>query len=438
MRIQVLNKLQAKTVLVSRDFIETFRHAPKKILLNIGLWRKEVNIEVSEDLSADIIGVSPQLFSNFTIPENLTFEVRIKDRNLIIGPLIAFMPVSRTESLTPERLHKYKDYLIHYEDIKGLVFICGTDGMDLNTKTIKGFYYDPNEEDGLWKEGVFPYPGAFYRKTGYSKRIHEELVSVLGDSVFNTYFFNKWELWEWLSPYPQARQYLPHTTKLVSIDSLDNMLERYKEVYLKKIDSHKAKGILKVSRSEKGYHFIYRLKGEEVISDRKQAAVFLKEINSEHDYLIQQALPIKKHENRPFDFRVILQKNGQKKWGCSGIIARFGKKESIATNFLLDGYALSGYEALQKVFKLNKRDAFLIEQEIIKACRDCSELLNRVGGHYGDLGIDVIVDENLKIWILEINKLHDHKFPLYALEDKQMYYKVVSTPLFYAKALTGF
>ncbi|UTW69328.1 hypothetical protein KHA80_21040 [Anaerobacillus sp. HL2] len=46
-----------------------------------------------------------------------------------------------------------------------------------------------------------------------------------------------------------------------------------------------------------------------------------------------------------------------------------------------------------------------------------------VAGNYGDLGVDVIVDINQKVWILEVNKLHDHKYPLYALEDEQMYLK---------------
>lgn len=38
----------------------------------------------------------------------------------------------------------------------------------------------------------------------------------------------------------------------------------------------------------------------------------------------------------------------------------------------------------------------------------------------------------------EINKLHNHKYPLYALKDNQMYLKVVTAPFHYARSLAEF
>ncbi|MCD8503412.1 MAG: YheC/YheD family protein [Bacillaceae bacterium] len=99
---------------------------------------------------------------------------------------------------------------------------------------------------------------------------------------------------------------------------------------------------------------------------------------------------------------------------------------------------MPGVEAIKKVFDLQERDAFKKEQEMIQACTVICEQLSNCCGNYGDVGVDVILDENQKVWVLEVNKLHDHKFPLYALEDEQMYYKVITTPFEYASYLAGF
>jgi hypothetical protein len=66
---------------------------------------------------------------------------------------------------------------------------------------------------------------------------------------------------------------------------------------------------------------------------------------------------------------------------------------------------------LKAVFNYNEREAFAKEQEMIQACIQVCETLDRCGGNYGDLGIDVIVDIDQHLWILEANKLQDHKYP---------------------------
>ena len=60
-----------------------------------------------------------------------------------------------------------------------------------------------------------------------------------------------------------------------------------------------------------------------------------------------------------FDLRVILQKDKSMEWSCTGIIARFGKGGSIATKISSGGFAVTGYEALKKVFRMSEKEAFL-------------------------------------------------------------------------------
>lgn len=96
------------------------------------------------------------------------------------------------------------------------------------------------------------------------------------------------------------------------------------------------------------------------------------------------------------------------------------------------------HEVLQKVYGLSSSEVSEKEKEIIKICKEACLLIEQAYGNYGDLGIDVVIDQKLKVWVLEINKLHQHTLAEYLAKDLDMYNRVVTKPLEYAKALAGF
>ena len=403
-----------------------------RIILNIGPFKKEVNIKIDNDLKDDVIGLSKDLKDWYYLPEDLIYEVIIKNRNIYIGPIIGILASTSKRNLNDDMLNKLEKYYLDYDNILGLIYVCSSGCINKTNKTIEGYYFNKNK----WIKGIFPYPGALFRRTGISKYLYDDLVLTIGNNLFNSYFFDKWELWDYLSKDKNMRKYLPETKKLISFNDIEEMINKHRYVYLKLINSCKARGIIKVEKINEKYKFIYRLKKEKIL-DIESTLLFINDLIKDN-YLIQQAINIKKYDNRIFDFRVIMQKNQYKKWDCIGIIARFGAKNSIATNFILEGYALSGKEALMKVFKMNEKEAFIKLEEIKDVCLKACSILDKTIGNYGDLGIDLIVDENKKIWILEINKLHDQKYPIYSINDTEMYYKVITNPIKYVKALAGF
>lgn len=166
------------------------------------------------------------------------------------------------------------------------------------------------------------------------------------------------------------------------------------------------------------------------------AAVFtLIQRYKKRKYLIQQAIPAS-FEGRPVDFRVILQKDGSQKWTCSGIIAKIGRLGRINTN---NASTLEpGREALQRIFGLTPEQALEKEKEIIGICTEACQIIEDAYGYYGDVGIDVMVDDNLKVWVLEINKSHQHEMAKRLKKDPDMYQRVVTRPLEYARVLAGF
>lgn len=438
MFIKYISQAKDNEIILPGELIGQNNLIYKKILLHIGCWQRELSVKYMETLPADVIGLSRILSKNFMLPETLDYKVRFENRNIYLGPVIGMLFVTNHKTLTPEFLSAYKCYLLHYNEVKGLAFIGSFEGINADNQTMKGYFYQP-DSDPCFVYGVFPYPDALYRRVNIYGKKFDSLTMSMGERIFNTYFFNKWEMWECLSPYNEINQHLPYTVKLTDINDLVKMLNQYDSVYLKKIFGQKSMGIYKVIKLENGYQFIDRLKRQYIFTSTQEVSEFLKEMTKKNGgYIIQQAINAKSFENRSFDMRVILQKDENKDWTLSGMIARFGGIGNISSNIGLKGIAMGGIEALKKVFNMTEEEAVGKEKEIAGVCSEACDILNKSIGHYADLGIDVVIDENQKIWILEINKLHYHLYPVYALKDRQMYYDIASKPLKYAGALAGF
>lgn len=438
MFIKYVEHIQNNGIELSDKLIYENKIIYKKIIMHIGCWKKELSVKYIDDCPDDTIRLSKNLSKDFVLPDSIPYKVRFEGRNIYLGPVIGLLFVTKHKTLTPKFLSAYNCYLLNYTDVKGLVFIGSSEGINTENHTIKGYFYLP-DSDEPWKEGIFPYPDAMYRRVGISGKKYEDLIMHMGDRIFNTYFFNKWELWQCLSPYEEIRPHLPYTEKLTGIDVLIKMLDQYNSVYLKKIFGEKSIGIYRVKKLDNGYEFIDRIRKNHVFTSIEEVSNFIEGITRKYgSYIVQQAIEGKRIENRSFDMRVVLQKDENKKWSCTSMIARFGGTGSITSNIGLNGMAKRGNEAFMQIFNLSEEDAATMEKDIINVCSKACETLNKSIGHYGDLGIDVVIDENQKVWILEINKLHYHPYPVYALKDRQMYHDIASKPIKYACALAGF
>ncbi|UCZ52468.1 YheC/YheD family protein [Bacillus shivajii] len=58
-------------------------------------------------------------------------------------------------------------------------------------------------------------------------------------------------------------------------------------------------------------------------------------------------------------------------------------------------------------------------------------------GHFGDIAIDFILDIDLHVWILEINKRYGYK-SFSILEEPELFNEIIRNPFHYARALCGF
>ncbi|MDQ8739410.1 YheC/YheD family protein [Paenibacillus sp. LHD-38] len=409
---------------------------PPSVVLHFGAWKKKVHVGISDHQPPDSIGLSVHLKNEVTIPDTLPYEMYTVGKDLHLGPVIALL-ISIKE-LTPGLLNEYRKYFANYQEIKGLIYLCSVNGINPRNKTVEGYYYNPQSdgEKAPWTKGIFPYPGVIYKRIWVNKsRLYDDLSVHTDRKIFNPYFFNKWELWELSRSNPLIRDHLPHTKLLDNLQSLKKMLALYGSVYLKPNEGSMGQGIMKLEKTLGGYLFIDRNNRMTFINNEIKAWAFLSRMRKGRKYLIQQSVALM-HQNKNVDFRVIMQKDGNQQWACSGVIARYGEDGRFYTN---DVSSISlGRDALRTVFQFKDEEAVQKEEEIISICTTACQLIDHKYGPFGDVGIDVTVDPNLKVWLLEINSRHQHTILSYLKDDPQMYSRVLTRPFEFAKSWAGF
>lgn len=401
----------------------------KTITLSFGKRRVPIAISLLQSNNKNNILVSEDIISNLLIDTKVKYELLFSNDELILGPVIGLL-LGKSEKRLVKYLNNYLIYTMLYEQINGVLFVFCEEHIDFTNDKITGYLYDPSVPE-YWRKCVLPFPGAIFRRVELSQKTLMGLKEKMGESFFNAQYFDKWQFWNWLSHFDELKEHLAETTNKVTLANVDKFIEKYNGVYLKLKDGSRGNGIYYIEKDEGLYVIMKNYQDDITKLSEGQMADFL----SKHSlYLLQQPIRLHTFEDRKVDYRVMLQKNETGHWQCTGIIARFGNTNAISSNFKANGFALEGTAALKTQFGYDELTAFKKYQEIIRICTDMASKVDEIAGAYADLGIDVGIDKNDKIWVIEMNKRPDHDFPL-IIKDRKMYYLVKSNPILYAKYL---
>jgi hypothetical protein len=120
------------------------------------------------------------------------------------------------------------------------------------------------------------------------------------------------------------------------------------------------------------------------------------------EYIMQQGITLTTYKRRPYDLRVLVQKNALGAWSVTGIGARVAGKLSITTHVPRGGSIddplklltlAFGQKEASNIMKRTKRAAIIIAKQIEKS-----------SGHtLGEMSMDLGVDTSGRIWFFEAN-----------------------------------
>ncbi|QCT03587.1 hypothetical protein E6C60_2876 [Paenibacillus algicola] len=275
-------------------------------------------------------------------------------------------------------------------------------------KSIKGYAVQDHE----WIEGFFPVPELIFdRCLSGNAREAQHAAAVVQEAeqtqriLWSRRLPGKWRVYERLKQCPHLSAALPLTLRYTGPASLRNALHRFQgDVFMK--PSAGSHGSHTLYIHQEGAHAVLKGRTRDNVPFRHRTHAaslpgWISQFTGHRSFVMQPFLQLTSADGRPFDIRVLVQKNGQGRWCLTGSALREGSCEGLTSN--LHG----GGRAAQVLPGLISRFGSAASAGIMDTIHHLSELippdLEEGFGRLGELGIDFGVDAKGTVWLLEVN-----------------------------------
>ncbi|MGH1283806.1 YheC/YheD family protein [Bacillus toyonensis] len=282
---------------------------------------------------------------------------------------------------------------------EGVDFFYFTLGkVNIETEKILGKIY----ENGKWVEQEFSFPDVIYNASVIVSDKNLKIYDYLFDRVpFTSHAIgDKLSVYNRIKKAGEFKQYLIPFYELNDVNKFFDLINRYKKIIIKPISGHQGKGIIFIEKHEMNYS----MNESEQISfiDKKQLISVLSDKVKEQGYIVQQFISCQMKSGHVYDFRLHVQRNGEGNWVITSIFPRIGPLGSVVSNMASGGYSTYLDVFLKTEFD---NDWFNVQRYLERFAISFSNHFNSLYKDvlFDELGIDVGIDENQKLWLFEVN-----------------------------------
>jgi glutathione synthase/RimK-type ligase-like ATP-grasp enzyme len=342
----------------------------------------------------------------------LCLHYKSSTRTIHIGPLISVM-VSRVHASAPERpFGNVTTFCREMDDACRLygaaVFFVTPDELSGHGDTVKGWHYA-----GRWVKRTFPLPHIIYNRLTsrkYENRANVQQFIRHAKSqqqaiLFNEKYLNKTEVFDALRKESGLPIYLPDSHLLRNGQLLKTMCTKYSTIFLKPITGSLGKGIIRIKRQMDGSYMCHftNLKGarKQSFGNLQQLSNYLSPKIKQQRFQIQQGLTLISVNKRPVDFRALVQLNEAGQWSITSIVARTAGNNHFVSNLARGGSLSTVREALARSNSTAASGGALKLRRAALAIAKGIE--TQIPGHFAELGIDLAMDTQGRVWLLEVN-----------------------------------
>ncbi|MFD1435145.1 YheC/YheD family protein [Kroppenstedtia eburnea] len=341
-----------------------------------------------------------------------------RNKELHLGPVLGILTTGFTGSPSMpfgSRSALFRQFLIASREDRPFFYVFTPEMVDWTRQVVYGWFYRKDLSGTYrWVRKLAPLPDVVYERVPNRKAEAQTqvqgcrlLFQQMGVPIFNQGFFNKWMVHEALYNHPLTPDCIPEAHRSPSIQTVEDMLERHRMVYLKPSGGSLGLGIFRITRGPQGDYYCRFRNGDRNVLRKFRSLpplmtqIFGRQLNGLSRYLVQQGIRLIKHEGRAVDFRVHMHKDRSARWTVAGIGAKVAGAGSVTTHGRTGGSLLSTSELLKKTFPGKEAD---MENRIKEtSIRICNALEGHVKGPLGELGLDIGVDYQQKVWLFEAN-----------------------------------
>lgn len=356
--------------------------------------------------------IQKRIYTGTSRVQPCRFRTRINWRmasdSLKLGPFFGILTVGEGAAFIGNR-ENFKDISQSGKRWGALVYVFTPQGINWEKKKVRGYLY--NKRLNSWYEAILPFPHVVYNRIPTRKaerqpevrrtlnRIHE-MPNV---TLFNRRYFNKQQLFSLLEFHPEVHPFLPETKKLDTFARFRSFCTEHKFVYLKPVRGKAGEGIMRLAYKNDRW-LLQRLKEQKAVTRRftnlHDVWKHIKFHTKQQKYIMQQGIRRALYHGKPFDVRVLVQKNGEGEWGVTGVGIRRSGSQNITTHVPRGGSIHTLSSVLQALFKT---DSEQMENTIHDTALAIARSLNAEWTDLAEMSMDLGLTTTGKLWFFEAN-----------------------------------
>lgn len=288
-------------------------------------------------------------------------------------------------------------------------------------------------------EKMITIPRVIYNRAHLnSKMVRQKLLQCIqsGAKVFNyiPIMNSKFYVHQLLEKEAHLTRYLPTTLK-GSSKSLEYALQNMENFFLKPCYSSIGKGIMNIKKEIDGDWYLYKKHIEKKSWEKRLFTTaeinMVKRLFKKNSFVIQERIPLASFQNRPYDLRVVVQKDDIGNWIISGMVAKLAPEGQVITNVGRGGEI----GLLQDYFTHNEISIQDIQKKINTLGIEIAKALEKEWPNIADLGLDIGITDNGIPYFIECNLRSQYGALRKYKEYLPLWEKIHDTPIAYANYL---
>ncbi len=415
--------------LLARDIFRQLKLSHRtRYTLHVGRLKMPAIIRPDNSSSTDMLLTRP-IFNGLLLYSDARINIWKKNRDIYLGPVVGVFVNNRylediEKGCPPVSAQKHMQA---NEKACCLTYYFSIERINWVDNWIKGYTYIHSLNK--WKYYRFALADVIYdRGVNFLdnekllvRHIRRQLDYHPKIRVINSRnYLGKWQLYNALAKYGEIKKYLPETILYSDFAALEDMLLRYDFVFVKASLGSRGREVLSIRRLREGYEVVshqnrYRpilLRSKEGLKDHIEGMM------GDRLYIVQQGIGLLKVNDRNMDMRVLIEKDGQGKWQAIYNQVRMARPGSTITNYSAGGDIANYSDVYPLLMEGCDNDQLPDDKKIRETTIKIAEYIEKEFGPFGELGMDMALDDKGRLWFIEANTKPD-KDPEPGLEDIQ-------------------